>query len=266
MVEVLWRGREMFKCAYCSVKYGGPQGSLRIISQHISNYLVRISNYAQHIPNSSEHILNSLQILKSSQHISKSSQHISKSLQHISKSPQHIFEIFTTHSPQDPKCWQRKGNGSAASSPSFDAMFCSTSRESLQVSFKCCPKCGKELAQNVVHGSCDVDSLKNIIETYFLAGFEYDTNVGFVEKFHSIHISLSTLKRRLRDCGLKRRNSADLNQNGVREDNQRIGWPKLHVWVPGYVAYTSPQIWPLYSQKYSAKSTEETGRRRHRRT
>ena len=64
--------------------YGGPQGSLRIILQHISNYEVRISNYAQHIPNSSTHILNSLQILKSSQHISKSSQHISKSSQHIS--------------------------------------------------------------------------------------------------------------------------------------------------------------------------------------
>ena len=34
---------------------------------------------------------------------------------------------------------------------------------------------------------------------------------GFLEKFHGIHISLSTtLKRRLRDYGLKRRNSADL--------------------------------------------------------
>lgn len=81
---------------------------------------------------------------------------------------------------------------------------------------------------------CDVDSHKNIIESYFLADFEYDTIVSFLEKFHSIHISLSTLKRRLRDCGLKRRNPADLNQNGVIENNQRrVGWPKLHVWVRG---------------------------------
>ena len=69
-----------------------------------------------------------------------------------------------------------------------------------------------------------------------MAGFEYDTIVSFLEKFHSIHISLSTLKRRLRDCGLKRRDPADLNQNGVRENNQRrVGWPKLHVWIRGYI-------------------------------
>ena len=82
--------------------YGGPQGSLRIISQHISNYYVRISNYAQHIPNSSKHIFNSLQILKSSQHISKSPQHISKSSQHISKSSQHIR-------PRTPSVGREKG-------------------------------------------------------------------------------------------------------------------------------------------------------------
>ena len=96
-------------------------------------------------------------------------------------------------------------------------MFCSTCGESLEVSFKFCPKCGKELAANVAHGSCDVESQKNIVETYFLAGFEYNTIVSFLEKFHGIHISLSTLKRRLRDCGLKRRNSTDLNQNEVRK-------------------------------------------------
>ena len=65
---------------------------------------------------------------------------------------------------------------------------------------------------NVAQGSCHVDSQKNIIETYFLAGFVYDTIVTFLERFHGIHISLSTLKRRLRDYGFKRRNSADLNQ------------------------------------------------------
>ena len=32
--------------------------------------------------------------------------------------------------------------------PSTDALFCSTCGESLQVSFKFCPKCGKDLANN----------------------------------------------------------------------------------------------------------------------
>lgn len=44
-----------------------------------------------------------------------------------------------------------------------------------------------------------------------------DTIVSFLERFHGIHISLSTLKRRLRDYELKRRNSAVLNQNAVRK-------------------------------------------------
>ena len=56
------------------------------------------------------------------------------------------FEIFSTHSPQDPKCWQRKRNGYAAPPSSFAVMFRSTCGESLQVSFKFCPKCGKDLA------------------------------------------------------------------------------------------------------------------------
>ena len=55
-------------------------------------------------------------------------------------------------------------------------------------------------------------------------------------------------------------------ERGEKDNQRRIGWPKLHVWVPGYVAYTSAQVWPLYSQKYSAKSIEGTGPRRHRRT
>ena len=117
----------------------------------------------KHIPKSSKHILNSLQFLKSSQHISN-------------------FEIFTTHSPQDPKCWQRKRNGYAAPPSSLDAMFCSTYGQQLQESFVFCLKCELELAANVAQESCDVDSQKNIIETYLLAGFDYDTIDSFLER------------------------------------------------------------------------------------
>ena len=98
-------------------------------------------------------------------------------------------------------------------------MFCSTCGQQLQQSFVFCPKCWLELAANDhdAQGSCFVESQKNIIETYFLAGFECDTIVSFLEEFHGIHISLSTLKRRLRDYRLKRRSSVDLNQNDVRK-------------------------------------------------
>ena len=59
----------------------------------------------------------------------------------------------------------------------------STCRQQLQESFF--------LPANVAHGSCDVDSQKSdVIETYFLAEFENETIVSFLEKFHSvIHIS-----------------------------------------------------------------------------
>ena len=78
------------------------------------------------------------------------------------------FEIFTTHSLQDPKCWQRKRNGDAAPPSSLDAMFCSTCGQQLQESSVFCPKGGLRVAANVAQGSCDVDSQKNSIETYFL--------------------------------------------------------------------------------------------------
>ena len=42
------------------------------------------------------------------------------------------FEISATLSPQDPKCWQRKGSGYAAPPTSFDAIFWSTCGQQLQ--------------------------------------------------------------------------------------------------------------------------------------
>ena len=55
-------------------------------------------------------------------------------------------------------------------------------------------------------------------------------------------------------------------ERGKKDNHRTIGWQKLQVWVPGYGAYTSPQIWPLYSHKYSAQCTEGTGLLRQRRT
>ena len=140
------------------------------------------------------------------------SQHISKSLQHIC--------------PRIPSVGREKGNGDVAPSPSFEAMFCSTCGESLQVSFKFCTKCRKDLAANLVHGSCDVDSQKNIIETYFLAGFGYDTIVSFLEKFHDIHISLSTLKQRLMGLPVKEgKLGRSEPERGEKDNQRRIAWP-----------------------------------------
>ena len=47
---------------------------------------------------------------------------------------------------------------------------------------------------------------RSAIEHYFERGFRYDTIVQFLEKYHDISMNLKTLKRRLREYGLKERN------------------------------------------------------------
>jgi hypothetical protein len=46
---------------------------------------------------------------------------------------------------------------------------------------------------------------REAIESYFLAGYEYETILCFLSKYHGINHSMSTLKRRLREYGLKRK-------------------------------------------------------------
>ena len=53
----------------------------------------------------------------------------------------------------------------------------------------------------------DVDSEANqeeLIKSYFLYGFDYQTICMFLEKFHGISVSLRTLKRRLADHRLNK--------------------------------------------------------------
>jgi len=47
---------------------------------------------------------------------------------------------------------------------------------------------------------------KLLIESYFWDGFQYASIVRFVSEYHDINISLRTLRRRLQDYGLYRRN------------------------------------------------------------
>ena len=100
-------------------------------------------------------------------------EHISKSSQHISKSSQHIR-------PRTPSVGREKGTDTQLllllSTPCCVPRVDNNYKKVLLF----CPKCGLRLAANVAQGSCDVDSQKNTIETYFLAGFGYDTIVRVV--------------------------------------------------------------------------------------
>ena len=83
-----------------------------------------------------------------------------------------------------------------------------------------CHNCGKEFAsneqfcrrcatlkrpkqKNVLYSSSEE---RSAIEHYYERGFRYDTIVQFLEKYHDISMNLKTLKRRLREYGLKERN------------------------------------------------------------
>lgn len=57
------------------------------------------------------------------------------------------------------------------------------------------------------------DDERSLIQKYFHLGYENEVILQFLVDYHGIKISLSTLTRRLRDCGLKRRgNEVDVDQ------------------------------------------------------
>ena len=54
-------------------------------------------------------------------------------------------------------------------------------------------------------------SQREIIEFYFHKGYMYKDIVNLLEKYHDVSINIRTLKRRLKDYGLKRRESIELD-------------------------------------------------------
>ena len=80
---------------------------------------------------------------------------------------------FATHSPQDPKCWQRKTNGYAAPPSSFNAMFCST--------------CGQEYNYVLLYGDwTEVKTLKESSEAFVM--YKYKNESG--KPYHRLNFFL----------------------------------------------------------------------------
>lgn len=64
---------------------------------------------------------------------------------------------------------------------------------------------------------------REIIYNYFNLGYENEVILQFLADYHGIRMSLSTLKRRLRDYGLKRRGN-DVNVDQLRDIiNETLG-------------------------------------------
>ena len=66
----------------------------------------------------------------------------------------------------------------------------------------------------------DSREVRRLIEHYFHRGFQNQVIVDFLNNRHGVTMSLSTLKRRLRDYGLSRR-GVDVSDHEVRDIVQR---------------------------------------------
>ena len=81
-------------------------------------------------------------------------------------------------------------------------MFCFRCGELLQSEHLFCQKCGTKKRPADFE---ELTSEKEIITEYFNRGFEYRSILLFLQRFHGFTMSVSTLKRRLRRYGLKKR-------------------------------------------------------------
>ena len=84
-----------------------------------------------------------------------------------------------------------------------------------------CTQCGTKVeigvpSYRVILGVQSV-SEREVIESYFYSGLEYEAILRLLKKFHNIEMSMSTLKRRLKELNLKRKDREGLNMNAITE-------------------------------------------------
>ena len=87
-----------------------------------------------------------------------------------------------------------------------------------------CLQCGVNIERGYLSHTLTLGnrslSEHEIIESCFYSGFEYESILQFLSKFHAIKMSMSTLKQRLKMFGLQR-NHQEVNMNEVMEIMRR---------------------------------------------
>lgn len=78
-----------------------------------------------------------------------------------------------------------------------------------------CHECGSRINVVVDNFEYNRDNIDNIIEEYFYRGYRYRDIVGLLAKHHGVQIHVRTLKRKLKELGLKRRET-DFDEQAVR--------------------------------------------------
>ena len=90
-------------------------------------------------------------------------------------------------------------------------MFCSSCGQNYPLEAKYCHKCGDHLQKDVTKREAS-----ELIEVYFHRGYPYQAILGLLEKQDGVRMHIRTLKRILKDLGLKRK-AANHDEDIVRE-------------------------------------------------
>ena len=99
-------------------------------------------------------------------------------------------------------CVIRYSNPNMAEIPRFSKN-CSNCAFLLKLTYNYCPQCGTEVLKDIEDANYNE---RSVITEYFNKGYEYSTIVQLLEKEHDVTMSIRTLKSRLHEYGLKRRN------------------------------------------------------------
>ena len=78
-------------------------------------------------------------------------------------------------------------------------MFCSSCGVICEPDANFCRACGCRVAEDAIN------NIDEVITGYFYRGYQYSAIIGLLKKYHRADIHVRTLKRKLKELGLKRR-------------------------------------------------------------
>ena len=104
-------------------------------------------------------------------------------------------------------------------------LFCS---EELEETYRFCARCGAAVDK------------EEVLIRYFQRGFDYSAILLFLKKYHTLEISMRTLHNRLREYGLRRRNTNSDDGEIYQAIEQELDGPGC---MRGYKLCGIPFIW-----------------------
>ena len=106
------------------------------------------------------------------------------------------------------------------------AMFCCSCGSECSSSAHFCTHCGHRINDAIEQTSTDSVDVGEVIREYFHRGYPYNAIVGLLEKQNGVRMHVRTLKRKLKDLGLKRRGCSydeDLLRDLIKLEMQGAG-------------------------------------------